>query len=68
VNERYVITATLTIRCWNCGGEEEIVRSLEDSAVDFNIDKLCPRCRSGWMVKKELTMKHVSCEMERSRH
>jgi hypothetical protein len=52
-----MITAKLKIVCWNCGREEEVIEVVEDGTVDFNLNKLCPGCRSGWMIKKELTMR-----------
>ncbi len=52
-----MIRAELKIKCWTCGQEEEVTRLLEDGAVDFNLDKVCPTCRNGWMVKKELALK-----------
>jgi hypothetical protein len=54
-----MIEAYLTIKCRNCGREEAVLRLLSDGAVDFNLDKLCPHCQSGWMTKKELTMKNM---------
>ncbi len=49
-----MIIATLVIRCWQCGNEEVIIETVEDNTIDINLDKLCPRCNRGWMVKKEL--------------
>jgi hypothetical protein len=51
-----MVIAELKIKCWNCGREEEIIAILEDSTIDFNLDKPCPNCLGSWMTKKELTL------------
>ena len=51
-----MVKANLIIKCWQCGKEEKVVEILEDSVVDFNLDKCCSHCNSGWMIKKELSM------------
>jgi uncharacterized Zn finger protein len=50
-----MVKADLIIKCWQCGKEETVVEMLEESVVDFNLDKRCPQC-GGWMTKKELTI------------
>lgn len=50
-----MIKADLIIKCCQCGKEETVVEILEESVVDFNLDKRCPYC-DGWMTKKELTI------------
>jgi len=52
-----MIRAELKIKCWTCGQEEEVTRILDDGTVDFNLDRLCSTCGSGWMVKKDLAFK-----------
>jgi hypothetical protein len=52
--------AFLTIKCWQCGREETIAQILVDNVVDINLDKLCPFCTSGWMVKKALTIEKLT--------
>jgi hypothetical protein len=52
-----MIKAILEIKCWNCGAEEQIVKSLDDDAITFSADKPCPHCQLGEMFTKELTMK-----------
>ena len=54
-----MVIAELKIKCWKCGTEEEIVEVVDDSTVDFNLNKLCPNCRDGWMTKQRLTIKSV---------
>ena len=51
-----MVIATLKIKCWNCGREEEIVEHLDDGVIDFNLDKTCPVCPGVWMTKKELVI------------
>ena len=53
-----MVIAELKIKCWKCGREEDIVEILEDSIVDFNLDKPCPICPGSWMTKDELTLSH----------
>jgi hypothetical protein len=55
-----MIRATLRIRCLNCGQEEVVEELLENGTIDLNLDKVCPVCRRGWMVKRELTMGNAS--------
>jgi len=52
-----MVIAELKIKCWKCGREEDIVEILEDSIVDFNLDKPCPNCLDVWMTKKGLSIK-----------
>ncbi len=59
-----MIKTDLTIRCWNCGNEETLVQALEDNVIDINLDKLCPRCNRGWMIKKELTLQKCLIEIQ----
>lgn len=54
-----MVIAEMKIKCWTCGAEEDITEVVDDDTVDFNLDKLCPKCRAGWMTKKELTIKRV---------
>ncbi len=51
-----MVIAELRIKCRQCGREEQIVETLEDSAVDFNADKPCPNCFGCWMTKQELRL------------
>jgi hypothetical protein len=51
-----MLKCSLIIKCWNCGNEETIVKIFGDNVIDFNLDKLCYRCNSGWMIKKDLTL------------
>ncbi len=46
-------TALLTINCRGCGREENIIESVEDNTVDFNLDKMCASCGT-WMTKRDL--------------
>jgi|WetSurMetagenome_2_1015567.scaffolds.fasta_scaffold530557_2 Zn finger protein HypA/HybF involved in hydrogenase expression len=48
--------AELKIKCWNCGREETITETLDETVIDFNLDKQCPVCHAAWMIKKELTI------------
>ncbi len=50
-----MIKSNLVIRCWNCGNEETISQTHGDNVMDVNLDKLCPKCNSGWMIKRDLT-------------
>ena len=46
----------LIIKCQHCGNEEVVEEIFEDSFVDINLNKLCPKCNYGWMIKKELAL------------
>ncbi len=48
-------TALLTINCRGCGREENIIESVEDNTVDFNLDKMCTSCGT-WMTKGDLIL------------
>ncbi len=49
-----MLKSSLVIRCWQCGYEEIIEQIFDDNIIDINLDKLCPRCNYGWLIKKEL--------------
>ena len=50
-----MLKSYLIIRCWQCGYEEIIEQMFDDRIVDINLNKLCPKCNQGWLIKKELT-------------
>ena len=55
-----MVKAELIIQCWQCGNQETVVEILKDEVIDFNLDKLCSNCSSGWMTKKELIIKKLA--------
>jgi len=55
-----MIKVELIIKCWRCGKEETNVQVFDDNIVDINLDKFCPDCNGGWMIKKGLTIKKLA--------
>jgi hypothetical protein len=55
-----MVKVELIIQCWQCGKQETIVEILRDEVMDINLNKLCSNCNSGWMIKKELTIKKLA--------
>ena len=54
-----MVIVELKIKCWKCGREEEVIETVENGTVDFNLNKPCPNCFDSWMTKQELTIKDI---------
>lgn len=60
-----LVIAELKIKCLKCAKEEDIVEILEDSTIDFNLDKLCPKGQGMWMTKNLLTIGGIQLSKNR---